>query len=805
MENLIKNEFEADIVILGQSPAGPVAFLVPKQTPIHCLRKHINEQYIRIVFVSRIPRNEVTGKVDRRKLLSHLESGGKFVDKEPIDRCNEFIVKYFQAGFILACICLLSLSLLRILTFPYVFLFFLYFDLGRASRRSPWLKPVVSGYARCIRWIPISRFGVSFVLAMVMPMIIVTLTAACGVYVAIHNRHRSIHYVVSWQISFWIGAIREVQNFFEQRVITEKGQKAAELRVSESSSNRVHREWINEQSPPVKVAKRLSISEPESFELFKILRQDGGVQLHRDSPRSETLAVEFARILEETCNHLPVPLCPSTSLSTVTSLTAVMIANKFREKFQILITVRDVLSCETVGDLVRFVDTGREHVIPIIPARRDQYRCQIWGWGFACKWLFELTDPPDSKFPWIHYNSLYQTLEILAERHEAFQVVPVDPLVYAYWMNEVYACWGVLQQAVGKWARNFFGTCIAETCSRVTRTASDRKIYLRWNKDFSSIDELKEYMSSSRFYPPIDAEILTVGKRQFFKLFLTHAFSDGSSVVPILRDLNLIYSAIVLGKEVPHLPPPMSGLALQESRLVGALKDSNEHDSLYLCYNMDAERSIDRRGFSRTVLLEKSLTLICHSAANRNSCPLDVLLLAAVCCAWLRWLSASKSWSGWLSISIIAPLRDSPEGASDCVGFLADLRNIDVFLGSDPSLCTYRCVLDSLHAIRRKRAWKLPTPLSSCDRPLVNIVPANFSAPFSVDLVTLQNESMNCSVARPIELYVEQLAETNWALRGRCRLFDFASEDSFFRLADSFKDAVVALLVYPDTPIVVDL
>jgi len=809
LELRIREEMKIDAVVLGDSPVGPVVFVAPRKSTkfiFQKLKKIFIDQYFKIFLVSEIPRNSVTGKVDRRVLLDHIAAKMDNPNQSEAvrNRRKKFSTKFFLVFLtILNFIACIPSLLARAVLVPYICLLLLSVE---TSTGIGWFRRVTSQYHTWMRKIPSSHLNVSVLLSCILPIWTSTALACLAVF--------RMGRFLSWPVCFWIGSIRQILG------ILSPASPRHQKRTSPYSSNKpasvvTPRGWVDENTPnTLKCDKVVGVCDFEAYEIFQQVRGNSAELVEEKSEDGDdsTDAEDAVDLVTGSIIMILKDAC-TCGLSSMTSLEAVIVANKLGEKFSCRVSVRDVLKCESVGDLVALIkgaagverDLPSKHSYPF-PTHR---RCQIWGWGLPCIWMFELVSPPDSRYPWIHYKSLQKAFEILCDRHEALRAVPADPLVYGYWMNQVFESFDVLRSSW--WPVSvlwkLLGQLISHACARISTT--HHKPYIKWNRNqsFKSIEEIRSYITSQRFRPPVDCEILTLcdsGERSFLKISITHAFSDGSSVVPILRDLNSLYSAIVLGENLPLLPPAPSGLMVQESRLVNALtRMPHGPEDLYLSYNMDTAMGIDGSGFTRTVLLERSLILLAQSAAVRLACPLDVLFLATISCALVSWNWQNKgAWDQWLSLSLIVPLRDSPEGAGDCVGFLADIRNVEIFFGSNPHLCTYRSILESVHAIRRSRDWKIPIPLSSCERPLINIVPATKHAvPFCQDMIVLQPESARCTVNRPMEVYIEQIGEENWILRGICRYADFENgEDSFYELVDFFRNSVIRFASAPDSP-----
>lgn len=802
---LRKIEGVDDVAVLPQTTAGkPAVFVVIAGPMKHFgqIRKIVNQAYIRLVFVSKLPRNQVTGKVDRQALIDHIEPKTDFGSNAKSRRINTCVIwcilTLTSAGYLV-----FLHSIFALILFPYIVLFFLCIP-----------RKKLTTISSILNW-PSNLIGNLFWSAIALTMIPIHVSACIGL-VGLWMRRD-----IWWPVVFWFGIARQIERWIQSLSQTRRDRRMVGGGENKVGDNRVNRSWSELASSDFKKFSKIEIFDYELDEIFDTLREKfyedetcGQEMMPNVERVTSPIFESLVNIIENVCDMLPLPISTSTQLSGLSSLVAVMLSNSIRDTLGRKIAVSDVLKCELVGDLVACVDSAElissqpsakksSENKPISSPSPKSYRCQMWGWGLACMWIFEA--PPGST---IHYKSLREALSIMADRHSAFRAMPIDPNPLWYWMNDVFVTFGLIKWMSPVWLStilNFFGSKIFSASCRIT-TREKKKFYLGWNETvFRSRSELRAYLNKG-FHPPITAEILTLdepsadSKRHLLRLYLTHAFSDGSSVVPILAELNMLYEAIMKGeKEVSVRPLPADGLRIQESRLHAALTNTvaNEND-LYLFYNMDASAE-PADGFGETIIMEECFVSICHAACAKMGCSIDVLFLSGIVCALAR-LDTEKS-ARTIPLSLIVPLRDSPGDASEAVGFLADLRNIDVLIGSR-SLSSLLSVVQSIIEIRRDRRWIIPEPYSSCERALINIVPAanvqgdNF---FSQELCLQQTPGRTfvAQMTRPMELYVEQISRMQWTFRARCRYNEW-SEEKFAEFVSLFKESIIGILVDPN-------
>ncbi|EER15447.1 hypothetical protein Pmar_PMAR018801 [Perkinsus marinus ATCC 50983] len=322
-------------------------------------------------------------------------------------------------------------------------------------------------------------------------------------------------------------------------------------------------------------------------------------------------------------------------------------------------------------------------------------------------------------------------------------------------------------------------------------------------REFNSREALRRWVHSEKrhgFRSPLGMDIVQLDEsldgcgpaRTFVRVFVTHASSDGFSVVPLLSDLNEAYAAV------------------QSGRLRRTLMDRARDlhgDTLYPCYTVD-HTTVPQQGFGHCVKLLPSIHLVLHSVGRRLGAPLDVVLLAAIVLASVR----ERGWRRVAKATLVVPLRDGPT-EHQLVGLFADLRNIDIPLEDVPEDNGQPCatsvlnlVLTLRHIIKFRR-WTIPTPLSSCERLLVNLLPAQFPSETDTSGRFEQNlniiplpQGSSVSATRAMDIACDQTSRYSWALRFKCRQPDYTREDlaSWLR---HFQDALRDMVVDPMRPL----
>ena len=793
---------------------------------INQIRSVVNEQYLRLRFVHSLPRNSVTGKIDRSRLLLKRDFIGNQTWKKRIEKTLVIWI-FWAAGSIFAVS--LTRGVIGIFITPIVGLFFMNFEAPQK------FKPV---YKRIIyHTIPAGLVGSSLLFTMLLPIAASLCIGAYGTHLFLKNRESvffpdKLCLVFSWIITFWVGVPRQLERWFASlfhRDSRYRRRSGNELFPESPTENKTmkkfepfpksHEECMQKQlSLQTFTHSEIFLSE---FEVNEIVSELSRTVSFISPPTTQLV---FSSDLEQQVANILLTAVPAigivqltSSLSSINSLSAVEITNHIRDQFDKDVRVTDVLNCVSFSDLIHAVESAKyiqtHSELEDDAPRNDMHKCQLWGWSFPCTWVFEFCGTISNNNnnnnirmknigQKINFRALVHAVRALCVRHPALQAVPIDPSVS--WMNETLVVVGLLRYLLPSWKiLHFIGKALFNCWNRVK--TSSHPVRVNWKGlDFFSESDLREYLIKKRrhanFTPPLEVDLITLHSacgpaRQFVRMYVSHAFSDGSCVIPLLKELNELYSATVENREHNLPPAPPSGLSVQERRLETTLCRDVTPDSLYACYNMDMCDHFDNTSFGRIILLHESFVLIAQAAAKRLSVPIDVLFLSAIVCALARlW-----SFRTVVEMALVVPLRDGPHEA-DVIGFLADQRNLDVPLDSD--FGSLASVVQTIHFLRKNRAWTIPEPFSNCQRTLVNIVQASFpeNAPFKQELLLQQNEHKTGTLFRPMELYVEQVDLYMWTLKARCRMREY-SEEKLRKFCDIFKNVVTDLLVRPNSPL----
>jgi hypothetical protein len=237
------------------------------------------------------------------------------------------------------------------------------------------------------------------------------------------------------------------------------------------------------------------------------------------------------------------------------------------------------------------------------------------------------------------------------------------------------------------------------------------------------------------FRPPFQAVLVPYGtgsaEGALLRLSVTHMFSDGFSVVPLLRDLAYYYaqaeaveaasasttvdnaclSSLVALPALPDVLPALQPRLLRT--IEGAPADAVDFLGVGVTGGITLEPAVKDRapeGHSILATLPAPVVEEIRRAATALAVPEDIAMLAVIGVALCRFEGTRT-----VTIAMIVPQRDGP-AESDMVGLFADIRHLTV--------CTdgmgMAGVALRLHHIVGERQWRAPGLATQFDLPFVN-------------------------------------------------------------------------------------
>uniref|UniRef100_A0A7S0FYZ2 Condensation domain-containing protein n=2 Tax=Pyrodinium bahamense TaxID=73915 RepID=A0A7S0FYZ2_9DINO len=276
-----------------------------------------------------------------------------------------------------------------------------------------------------------------------------------------------------------------------------------------------------------------------------------------------------------------------------------------------------------------------------------------------------------------------------------------------------------------------------------------------------SADLAKEALRQARrFAPPFRAALVAFGadgqlNGALLQLQVTHMFSDGFSIVPLLADLGHLI-AQAEGVLLPPLAPVPNVLAALEKRLIRTINGDESMRDIITPEPLVRGPTRDKVTIFAT-LPEFEVTALKRHARTLGI-SINAVMLAAISVG-LAYLEERDS----VPVVLVVPQRDGP-AESDLVGLFADFRLLRVSCGGLSAMG----VALQLHHLIRDRLWLAPGPFTQFSHPWVNFQWTDFEAHHGLrqinDLGTWSGHLSN-----PISIVVEQQDELSWRL---CANFD---------------------------------
>ncbi|CAK0901971.1 unnamed protein product [Prorocentrum cordatum] len=428
--------------------------------------------------------------------------------------------------------------------------------------------------------------------------------------------------------------------------------------------------------------------------------------------------------------------------SVFDSLRLMVLVGTARREAAVLLTLRDALACDSVGDLL---------VLPAVAAPQEVeapakapfageaeaaadgcFRVREWRYMFRLSvcWSLSATQPVDEA-------ALRRALRLLGGRHEALRAGLVDcPLLCdlaveaaanlslsrELLLSGASSCGhagrgGRLDSALRR-ALGAVGRALYDAWPRVAACApgeADAPLEVHDCEDEEQLERRAAWLLDGRNAPkfmrgPLHAVLLRLrgrarGGAPAARLFLAanHGLCDGFSGLALLQDFQHLYAAergLAAGRaaELPA-PPPRSALRAQEARLLRALLGERGGDAVDVAsYSLPGE---SHEAFDHFVWLrEPSLRTLGRVVELRRwCCTVDVALVAVVACALARQRRGQP-----LRLRLTASMRDGPDEGTMVADF-ADGRDLDFeFL---PGATVDEVALAVAAAVRHRR-WRVP-------------------------------------------------------------------------------------------------
>lgn len=411
--------------------------------------------------------------------------------------------------------------------------------------------------------------------------------------------------------------------------------------------------------------------------------------------------------------------------------------------------------CRNLGELL-----GQIHILPAQQADAEVVGQEwpAWGmmWGSVCGWRFYCQRP-------ISEPVLRRAVQDLISRHVALRCVPADPMELFFQIQaalSVLHLWRVSSPSFARsWLSSLASYSLKSAWPKVQSIHPQVDSVLA-NLPMSESFEKAEALLSTQakqdpFRPPFQLRVAPYPGGVVVQLRLTHMFSDGFCIVPLLQDLAKLVAdqeLLAQGQQISPLPALPVSFDLLQRRLFRTV------DGDHSLGDPVTPTTLDSGGWTnlvRSELLSVSpmqVSLIKH-AALKLAVPDEILLLTAI------GVSMGKvHQQGAQSLHVIAPQRDEP-CASDLIGLFADYRRLEVPIEG----LHYAGVALALNVIVKERLWRQPPVVSQAAVPFVNFMWTDFEEPNGFKPIPAYKGKEGSSVS-PIQVVVVQPSRECWRI-----------------------------------------
>jgi hypothetical protein len=322
----------------------------------------------------------------------------------------------------------------------------------------------------------------------------------------------------------------------------------------------------------------------------------------------------------------------------------------------------------------------------------------------------------------------------------------------------------------------------------------------------ATIDEAKqELWNVPDFAPPFQVTLAQFGipdgedrerpEGALVNIVVTHMFSDGYSIMPILEELaHLVAKAE--GADGPHLsplPPLPNPFETIERRVLRTIHGDHSMRDAMTNEAIGKSKAAYRREVATTIATMPAEVVAALKVAGRSLAVADdIAMLAVVGTTLARWRSQAA-----ITIAMIVPQRDGPS-EGDLVGLFADIRLLDVCTAG----LSFAGAALRLQHIVKERLWTTPPVGTQFNDPLINFEWTDFdSRQGFVQLPHMRTGPEN-GVINPLKIAVDQADRSNWRMRVAfdTAVYDKADQDSFFSALEVCLRALVTdslSLVWP--------
>ncbi|CAJ1435364.1 unnamed protein product, partial [Effrenium voratum] len=407
----------------------------------------------------------------------------------------------------------------------------------------------------------------------------------------------------------------------------------------------------------------------------------------------------------------------------------------------------------TLGELLRGIQTLPE----ILHTHEDVgQEWPAWGmmWSSVCTWKMLCQRP-------VSDAELRAAVEKLMWRHVALRTRPADRMPI---FREVQSCLSVLQLWRLLWLSRPGSAAAALRPVLDLATWAMKAAWPRVKTEAPQVGKViiqlgtadsKEAAENNikhckePFEPPFQLLVARFQSEEAAGLVLqmrvTHMFSDGFCIVPLLSDLG----SIIAQEALPPLPSAFAALLPRihrtvegDHRLADAVTPAHLDKSSYTA-NVRAEM---------LAMTPPQVGFLKHTA-RKLAVADDILMLTAVAVSMAKLHGQASQ-----TIQVIVPQRDEPM-ESDMVGLFTDYRRLDV----PAQGLSYVGAALAVHHLVKERLWRAPPAVKQGTCPFVNFMWTDFEERHGfVPLVVPKGKDV--STMSPMQVVVVQPDRESWRI-----------------------------------------
>merc|ERR1712139_247570 len=239
---------------------------------------------------------------------------------------------------------------------------------------------------------------------------------------------------------------------------------------------------------------------------------------------------------------------------------------------------------------------------------------------------------------------------------------------------------------------------------------------------------------------------------------VTHMFSDGYSIIPILAELADLVAIAESSAEAPlppllPLPDPFAAL---EERVVRTIKgDHSMRDAMTHQAIGKTKLMSSREAITISATLPADVVGALKAAGRSLAVADDIAMLTVLSATLARWRSQPT-----LTIDMIVPNRDGVS-ESDLIGLFSDIRELDIRTAG----FSFAGVALWLQNAVNERLWRAPPVGTQCVNTMINFEWSDFDSHQGFVQLPQPRQGQEHGVHNPLKLAVDQPDPHTWRLR----------------------------------------